>query len=376
MKKAVIITLFAFVIIIPFGGITVNAEARNDYDSAYSIVDSDEMKDFLAESNNDYFEKNGIDIKEKNWVNRVTTDNFLGQIINTVKDTALKPVRVFFSLICIIIITAAFTGSESNIGVGKTAGITAISVVSVIILNDVWSLISTLVTTVKSVCTIIMMFVPVLETTLFMSGRVSTAAVSCGALLGMTQGLSLIATDYVMPIMGGYLGLGIASSLTPFEFIKQIGNALKKASVVILTVVFSAFVGITGLQTTVNAAADNLAVKTTKFVVGTFVPIGGGSLSEAANTVYSSMSLIKSSVGVYAVLSIVVVCLPVIILTLLFKLVFSISTVIAETFSQKELAGLLSAVNSLLSVVLSIALFFGGVFVFSIAIIIGLSGGG
>lgn len=376
MKKAgLCIILFAALLFIPFD-INTSAETKSEYENAYSLIDSKNLNDFLDKSKADYYDINQIDIKDKNWVNRITLGNAFEEILKTVKENSLKPIRVFFSLLSIILITAAFTGDEEKVGVGRTAVISAVSVVSLIILADLWALISSLVTAAKSVCGIASVFVPVFESALFLSGKITTAAATSGVLLGITQGLSLVSAEYIMPIMGGYLGIGIASLLTPFDFVRQLGKTIKKVSVILLSIVFSLFVGITGIQTTVNSASDNLAIKTTKFIVGTFVPLGGGKLSEAANTLYSSMSLIKSSLGVYAVLSIVLICLPVIITTLLFKLTFSLSLIIAESFSQNELGRLFSAVNDLLSVVLSLVLFFAGVFVFSIALAIGLSGGG
>lgn len=377
MKKTglsiILITIF---IALSFFGLKAYAEPQEDNNNGYSVIDGEELDDFLSQSDSDYFEDNDIEITDENWVNKITVGSFLGEIVKTLKEQSLKPVRVFFSLLSVILITAAFTGDERKNGVNKTATISAVSVVSLIILSDIWSLITTLVETVRAVCRIVLTFIPVFESAMYLSGKMTTATASGGVLLTVTQGLSLISADYVMPIMGAYSGLGIASSLTPLPMIKQLGNTLKKASITLLSVLFSVFVGIIGFQTTVNAAADNLAIKTTKYIVGTFVPIGGGSLSEAANTLYSSMSLIKSSIGIYAVVSIIVVSLPVIALTLLFKLAFSLSSVVSDSFSQTELSGLISAVNSLLSVALSVILFFCGVFVFSIALVVGLSGGG
>ena len=375
MKKIFIIAV-TIIALLSFLSFKVSAEAESQYDNAYSILDSDDLREFLNESYVDYYGENNIDLKDRDWVNKITLTNIINEIASTVKEKSLKPLRVFFSLLSVILVTASLTGDDKKLSASKTAALSAVSVVSIIILKDIWSLISSLVGAIRVICHIVLVFVPVFETTLFLSGKITTAAASGGFLLVGAQALSLIAADYVMPVMGGYLGFAIASSMTPFAFIKQLGDTVKKASVVLLTAVFSVFTGIMGIQTTVNTAADNLTVKTTKFIIGTFVPIGAGALSEAANTVYSSMSLIKSSIGIYAVLSIVLICLPIIVLTLLFKLAFALSGVVAETFSQNEIADLIKSVNSLLSVVLSVILFFGGVFVFSIALILSLTGGG
>ncbi|MBR3300640.1 MAG: hypothetical protein IKI68_04045, partial [Clostridia bacterium] len=283
-KTGLSIILMTIFIALSFFGLKAYAEPQEDYNNGYSVIDGEELDDFLSQSDSDYFEDNNIEITDENWVNKITVGSFLGEIVKTLKEQSLKPVRVFFSLLSVILITAAFTGDERKNGVNKTATISAVSVVSLIILSDIWSLITTLVETVRAVCRIVLTFIPVFESAMYLSGKMTTATASGGVLLTVTQGLSLISADYVMPIMGAYSGLGIASSLTPLPMIKQLGNTLKKASITLLSVLFSVFVGIIGFQTTVNAAADNLAIKTTKYIVGTFVPIGGGSLSEAANT--------------------------------------------------------------------------------------------
>ena len=368
MKKTGYI-IFSALILMFVCAITVCADTNSDYNDAYSVIEEEKLEEFLDKTNSSYFEDNGIDIKDVNWIDKVSVSSFFAEVVRVVKNEAAKPVRVFFSFTAIILVCAAFTGNEAKIGLNKTVSLVAVSVVSLIVFNDVWGLVTLLVTTVKNLCDVISVFIPVFEAALFMSGKVTASAASSGMLIMMTDGLGLAANNYVLPIMGAYLGIGTVASVTPFVFIKQLGEALKKASVILLSAVFSVFVGITGMQTLVNSSADNLTVKTSKFIIGTFIPIGGGALGEAANTVYSSMSLVKSSVGVYGVVSIAIICLPVIILAVMFKIVFLLSNVIARSFSQNELSNLISVVDSFLSVVLSVVLFFAAVFVFSIALI-------
>ena len=60
----------------------------------------------------------------------------------------------------------------------------------------------------------------------------------------------------------------------------------------------------------VNSAADNLSMRTAKFIIGSAVPVAGGVLSEALGTLTASVSLLKSSVGIYGVVACVVIFLP------------------------------------------------------------------
>jgi stage III sporulation protein AE len=72
----------------------------------------------------------------------------------------------------------------------------------------------------------------------------------------------------------------------------------------------SLFSGLLSLQQMVAAAGDSLGSRVVKFSLSSFVPVVGGVLSDAYNTVVGCGGLLRSTVGAFGVLSVVLVVLP------------------------------------------------------------------
>jgi len=203
-----------------------------------------------------------------------------------------------------------------------------------------------------------------------MSGGIVSGTVSSGLLMLLAQVISDFSSKFILPVMGGYMSINVLSSLTDFPLIKNLSNSFKKVALWAIGLVSTVFVGILGIQTTVNSAADSLTLKTAKFIVGTCVPVAGGTLAEATNTVYASFGLLKSSVGIYGVFVLGIMILPVVVQIVLWKGILCILSGVSVSFSQDSLGKFLESVNALLSVVITILLSCAGLFVISLSILI------
>ena len=88
------------------------------------------------------------------------------------------------------------------------------------------------------------------------------------------------------------------------------------------------------------------------------------------NTVTASMGLLKSSIGIYGALACAVTLLPLVIELLIWRAVLLISSSVSEIFSLGGIAGLLRAIDSMLSVLIGIILLVGAMFVISLAAVV------
>ena len=134
------------------------------------------------------------------------------------------------------------------------------------------------------------------------------------------------------------------------------------------------YIGVLTLQTTVNSAADGLALRTGRFLVGNFVPVVGGALSEALVTVQSSMSLLRSSVGAYGALVLVITILPVVIELCLWRLTLLVCSSVAALFGLDRSASLLKCTDAALSFLLGILLCCSAAFIVSLAVTVSVGG--
>ena len=232
----------------------------------------------------------------------------------------------------------------------------------------VFSLESSLST--ESTLNFMLSFIPIFAVIVAASGAAVTAASMSALLLAAAETVTYISSFAVLPLMGGYLAVSVSGAVSPAIKKSGIAETVKKLAFWIMAFISAVFIGILGIQTAVNASADTLASKTAKFIIGSSVPVAGGVLSEAINTVTASMGLLKSSVGIYGALACAVTLLPLVIELLIWRAVLLVTSAVSELFSLGGIAGLLRAVDSMMSVLIGIILLVGAMFVISLAAVV------
>ncbi len=120
-----------------------------------------------------------------------------------------------------------------------------------------------------------------------------------------------------------------------------------------------------------NAA---IASKTVKFAIGTFIPVVGGYLSDAADTVIGCSLLIKNAAGVIVLIGIIAVCLMPIMKIAAVVLLYKITCALVEPISEKRITDCINDIaNSMILIIGSVAVV-AFMFIVSITAIIGAGG--
>ncbi len=368
MKK-ILILVFATSLFLIFPFYTY-ADTNEDYINSFSIANGEELSEIIDGNTKEFFDTNGIDIKDYSWVNKLSYQNVFKYIFSLFKNGLKKPLKAGLTVVAVILLTSAFLSLNENEGTKKAVTVAVILLVSLTVVYDIWSIITASVSAIKYISTFMIGFIPIFLGAVYLCGGTVTATVSGGLLLFSAQAVSFFASDFVLPIMGGYLSLNLVSGISPIESLCELTSAIKKVAVWVLSFVFTVFVGILGIQTSVNSAADSLALKTTKFIAGTCVPIVGTALSDAAATIFSSMSLVKSSFGIYGVVVVAISVIPLIIELIVWKISISVSSSLAGSFGITAVSSFLKATDSLLSVIIAIIIFSGGLFIISLSLMV------
>lgn len=361
MKKIVIFILMAFLLSLP-----VNAD---NYTTQYDNVRANELEGSLDEQTREFFEKAGIDAKDPNWVNRITSGGVLKHIWQFVTGGIKTPVKTGVLIASIIFLTASLTAFGSSPRF-ETAIYAAVLSISALIATDIWKSVEIAVNAVKSCCSFMASFVPVFASVLALSGKTVTAPAMSTLLLGATEVVSFVASFAVLPLMGSYLALSVGSGVSPLLNSSGIVDSVKKLSMWIMSLLGTLFIGVLSIQTAVNSAADSVSLRTAKFILGTSVPVAGGVLSEAVSTISTSIGLLRSSIGVYGVVALAMMLLPIVVEVILWRFVLMVNISLGELFSLPKITGILRAVDSMLSVVVGVVLLVGGMFIISLAVVV------
>ena len=372
MKKLRILILFwVFAALLT---ISVSAEESGSpedfYTEQYKNSGAEDLEDALPDAAKDYFSENGIDPSDYGWVNTLSAESVFKHILGFISSGAKAPLKAGAGIIAIILISAALSSVEIKSSTMTAAIYAAAASSAAVISLPVSSVIKASVNALKGAGVFMLAFIPVFAVIVAACGSTVTAASMSALLLAAAEAVTYISSFAVLPLMGGYLALSLSSAVSPMIKKSGIAETVKKLAFWIMAFISTVFLAVLGIQTAVNASADTLVSKTAKFIIGSSVPIAGGVLSEAMNTVTASMGLLKSSVGIYGALACGITLLPLIIELLIWRAVLLVSSAVSELFSLGGIAGLLRAVDSMMSLLIGIILLVGAMFVISLAAIV------
>ena len=340
------------------------------YSEQYKNSGAEEIENNLPEQTREYFKNNGIDPSDYNWVNSISAESVFKHIFTFIASGAKAPLKAGAGIIAIILISAALGCVEIKSSAMTAAVYAAAAASAAVIAVPVSSVINASVNALQGTGIFMLSFIPIFAVIVAASGAAVTAASMSALLLAAAETVTYISSFAVLPLMGGYLAVSVSGAVSPAIKKSGIAETVKKLAFWIMAFISAVFIGILGIQTAVNASADTLASKTAKFIIGSSVPVAGGVLSEAINTVTASMGLLKSSVGIYGALACAVTLLPLVIELLIWRAVLLVTSAASELFSLGGIAGLLRAVDSMMSVLIGIILLVGAMFVISLAAVV------
>src|SRR5699024_6879179 len=117
----------------------------------------------------------------------------------------------------------------------------------------------------------------------------------------------LLMTNFIFPLLSLSALLIMASYLNEKFQVTYLAQLFKQISLGTLGIFITIFLGVMSVQGTASAIQDGIALKTTKFITGNFIPVIGRSFTEAADTVLTSALLLKNAIGVIGLMIIVLI---------------------------------------------------------------------
>lgn len=187
---------------------------------------------------------------------------------------------------------------------------------------------------------------PVMGTLYAMGGNLSAAVANHGMMSAFLALLENVIAVTVMPVAGICLCLGLLDALTGKGHLRSLGALIKRTYTWTFSLLMLLLCGVLGIQSTLAKGSDGLAMRTVRFAAGSFLPVVGGSVSEALRTVAGSVAYLRSVVGAAAVLLLLLSFLPIFLSVLLNRIVFLLGGAMAKLMGCEGEEKLLSELSS------------------------------
>lgn len=306
----------------------------------------------------------------------LTAENIFALIWDSIKESAPRPLAMLASVIAVVILCSItdslHDGGNMLAGTFSTVGVLACSG---IICTSFASVIESSKTAVNALSAFLTVYIPSFAGIMAASGETAAATAYNATITVASQLMTQLFSLIIFPLSTCIMGISIAGAINPDLKINAIAEAAKKLVNWALGLLMAVFTGLLSVQGFVAAAADSASMRAIKFTVSGAVPIVGGAVSDALQTVKSSMTLLKSTTGSFGMIASVTVMLPVVLSVALFRIALMISSAISESFGTSRLTVLLKSGESVLAIVIAVLVCFWLLAVVSTALMLAISGG-
>ena len=355
MKK--ILSMFIILtlhIILP---LTVNAQVHNDGMDIESIEGMDELGEAIPDEARNYLNENSISAEDSAGLMSLSPGKLLHDLFAMAKDRITLPIKLLASLIGVVILCSLLESMQDTVpksSLSDTFGIVGVIASSTILTVQIGDCISQATQTLHDGSNFMLLYVPIFSSVLAVGGNITSATVYNTIVFGAAQIISQMTSTVFVPMIGSFLALSIVGSIMPELNLISLANAIKSITMWGLGIIMTIFVGLLTVQSFVGTATDTLALKATKFAISAFVPVVGGALSEALNTVQGSMGILKASIGGFGIVAGAMTMLPTIIYVVMIKGSISLAGIVSDIFGTAKLSSLFKSCSATLSIIIAL----------------------
>lgn len=207
--------------------------------------------------------------------------------------------------------------------------------------------------TVKEVTDYGNLLIPVMSTALAAQGGSMTSASLYTATAAFSAILSTAISYMLAPMLYIYLVLAIANAATGEGMLAKGKDFVKWLATWGLKICLYLFTGYMSISRIVTGSTDAARLKATKLTISGMVPVVGGILSDASESILVSAGIMKSSVGVYGLLVIAALWIEPFLKIGFQYLLLKATAAICDVFAVKQASGLLKSFSTAMGLVLA-----------------------
>ncbi len=369
-----ILCITAVALILSANSICNAKEIDDEYSKIYADTNAESINEALDDDVKHYLSE--FDISIDNPKSFADLNGF--DLINKLISSSLKDVSsplFALSAVCIIsMIYAAVFNSTPKLSdnISEYPVYLLPCIVAALICLPLTKVVNISVNAVSSCSVFMLSYVPIYAGVLISCGKAATGGAYSSLMFSTSQILCSIADNLLVPLGSCMMIASIGSAFN--ELCIKLSEFIKKASVIIITFSMTIFTFTLGLQTIISSVSDSVSLRATKAAIGTFVPVVGSSISDSLAVILGSLSLFKSSLGAYAIICLVIIVVPSLVSIMVWKLSLFIMGTVTEAVGALGTLRLISLLNGVLTILLSVLLCCSAAFIISIALTLSVGG--
>ena len=286
-----------------------------------------------------------------------------------------KPIKDMVIIAGVVVLVGLIKGTAAAENFSEPLNIVIGCAVAIAVFASSAGVISQGMSAVETTSDFMLALIPVLAGIITAAGNPTLALTYGSFAMAAAQAAAQTAGNIIMPLCGAFSAFGVSASLSPELKLTKLADMIKKLTIGVLSFVAAAFSAVLGLKSLLAGSADTLASKGIKLALSSAVPIVGGALSDAYSSIIGSVSLLKSTVGVFGVIAVVMIDLPVVLQLTARIILLKLLGVLSSSMGDDTTGEVLDTLSSALIVINAAVIFTAALFIISSGIVISVKAG-
>lgn len=280
--------------------------------------------------------------------------NLLSDAAGQMEALLKKSVSTGLKLTAVVLLCALAEGACAE---GRREGIQAVEVagalaITALTMTDMAAMIGLGRETIGRMDVFSELLLPVMAALTAATGGVTAAAVRQGATVLFSQLLITAMDKLLIPLIYAYVAVSCAQAAVDNPGLEKLAALLKSAATLFLTAFLLAFVGYLTASGAIAGSVDASAVRAAKMAISRAIPVVGGILADASETVLAGAGVLRGTVGVAGMLVVLAICLTPFLRLALQYLVYKVTAALCATVAQPRLSRLIDAIGGAFGLVL------------------------
>lgn len=196
------------------------------------------------------------------------------------------------------------------------------------------------------------LLLPVMSVLTAATGGITSAAARQGATVLFSQLLITAMDRLLIPLVYAYVAASCARAAVGNPGLKRTADLLKGAVTFVLTALLLAFVGYLTASGAIAGSVDAAAVRAAKLAISRAIPVVGGILADASESVLAGAGALRGTVGAAGLLVVLAICLTPFLRLALQYLLYRGAAALCATVAQPGLAALIDDIGAAFGLVL------------------------
>ena len=348
MKRIIVF----FILIFCFSSCAFAANTDEYYKEQLEASGADELADSLSDETKDYLEKLGFDEIEFEKILDASPKAVFSLIGDLLKGGFAEPLKGMLKAIGAVMMISVCAGFFPDDEKSKSVlNLICGGFIIIGIFAPAAESVKAAASAIEACAVFEKALIPVLAVIVTASGNPTMALSLKGAAFAAAQFVETLANDFVLPLVGTAGALGVTGSILPTLRLSAVSEIIRKTVTTVLASAAALFSGFLTLKSLISASADGLAVKGVKLAASTFVPVVGGALGEAYSSVLGSLSLLRTTVGIYGIAAVFVIALPVMLDLALWVLAMRVACAVSDLLDCRQCSEILKNISFIFSMV-------------------------